>query len=40
MGKLFSLSKSIDWWTKKSENSVRQSFNIELYMKIIKMRGL
>jgi hypothetical protein len=40
MGKLFSLSKAIDWWAKKSENSVRQSFNVELYMKILKIRGL
>jgi len=36
----FSLQSAIDFWTKKSENSVRQSFNVELYLKILKLRGL
>jgi hypothetical protein len=40
MKKSFSLSSALDWWSKKSENSVRQSFNVELYLKILKLRGL
>lgn len=35
-----SLTNYINWWTTKSNESVRQQFNIELYFKILKAKGL
>ncbi len=38
--KNFSLISAIQFWTKKTNDSVRQSFNYELYIKILKAKGL
>ena len=40
MKKLFNLTAAIDWWTRKQENTVRQSFNIDLYFKVLKAKGV
>jgi hypothetical protein len=40
MKKLFSLTGAIDWWTRRNHDSVRQSFNIEHYFKVLKAKGI
>lgn len=40
MKKLFNLTACIDWWSRKSDDSVRQSFNIDLYFKVLKAKGV
>lgn len=34
----FSLLASIQWWSKKTQDSVRQHFNFDLYQKILKAK--
>jgi len=40
MKKLFSLTESIFWWSNRNHDSVRQSFNIEHYFKVLKAKGV